>query len=292
MPVELSTVVEALVTPFIALPDSAMNRPWTFEEYDEEGLRFALLQTGLELRELAVLTLEARSATHPPTTAQRIMAQYHAAGRDLTATLIGLSAADFKRAPAPEAWSIRQTFQHMLWAALSFLAVTRYALERQRSTDQRPIDPPDDVLDLLIEALNTQFGVGAYDDDSGSLAEVLARFDAIQALISTELGAVADRELEWPSVWWEGHEKPIRFRLLRFEAHLRQHTVQIEKTRQQLGYSITEAHWLIRQVYNALAEAEGAAFGVQIGGEVWQMRSALIETIRQRAAQVTALLNG
>jgi hypothetical protein len=54
---------------------------------------------------------------------------------------------------------------------------------------------------------------------------------------------------------------PLRFRLHRFEEHLRQHTIQLDKTLVGIGRSPTEAHRLIRNIYYALAdvEMEGAA---------------------------------
>ena len=290
MSIALLPAVETLIAPFAGAPDQTMGRAWVFDEYDEEGLRFALLQTSQELRELAALIHEARATTHPVTTAQHIMGQYHIAYRDLRGTLSGVADSDFKREPAPDEWSIRQTLQHMIRTPIFFLTVIRYAIERHRTADRRPIDPPDDVLDPLADALAKQFQIGDHNDDSGTLTEVIGRFDALHHTVVSELGALPDSELDWPSVWWEGNEKSIRFRLLRFEAHMRQHTVQIEKTRQLLGYQPPEAHWLIRQVYNALGEAEGAVLGIKVNGELQQMRSELISKLSDLAAQTAGLL--
>ena len=290
MPVELLTVVESLMAPFVAAPDDLMGQPWAFDEYDEEGIRFALLQASHELRELATLIHEARVDTHPMSTAQRIMAQYHVAYRDMRGTLVAVGAAELNREPAPDEWSIRRTLQHMIRTPANFLAVIRYALERHRTADNRPAEPPDAVFDPMVDALNDQFHIGDRHDVSGNLPEVMSRFDGLHALTISELATLTNNELDWPSVWWEGNEKPIRFRLLRFEAHIRQHTVQIEKTRQMLGYQPTEAHWLIRQLYNALGEAEGAALGIKVSGELQQMQSELIAKLAARANQIAGLL--
>ena len=290
MSVELSTVVESLIAPFVSAADNVMERPWVFDEYDEEGLRFALLQTSLELRGLAALTFEARAVTHPMSTAQRIMAQYHVGYCDLRGTLCGITADDFKREPAPGEWSIQRTLQHMIDTPIYFLVVIRYALERHRTGDNRPADPPEEVIYPESNTLKENFQIG-YDDENSKIDIVLSRFHALQRAVVYELATVSNIELDWPSIWWEGNEKSIRFRLLRFEAHLRQHTIQIEKTRSMLGYKPTEAHWLIRQVYNALGEAEGAALGINVSGELQQMRLALIETISARADQIIGLLN-
>ena len=55
---------------------------------------------------------------------------------------------------------------------------------------------------------------------------------------------------------------PLEFRLHRFDAHLRQHTIQAEKTVLALMGVPSEAKQLARIVYAALAEAEGVLFGL------------------------------
>jgi hypothetical protein len=50
---------------------------------------------------------------------------------------------------------------------------------------------------------------------------------------------------------------PIRFRMHRFEGHLRQHTIQLDKTLAVIRPP-TEAHRLVRNIYNALADVETA----------------------------------
>jgi hypothetical protein len=50
---------------------------------------------------------------------------------------------------------------------------------------------------------------------------------------------------------------PIRFRLHRFEEHLRQHTIQLDKTLAAIRPP-TEAHRLVRNIYNALADVESS----------------------------------
>jgi len=49
---------------------------------------------------------------------------------------------------------------------------------------------------------------------------------------------------------------PLRFRLHRFEEHLRQHTIQLDKTLVGIGRPSSEAHRLIRNIHNALADVE------------------------------------
>ncbi len=50
----------------------------------------------------------------------------------------------------------------------------------------------------------------------------------------------------------------IRFRMHRIEEHLRQHTIQLDKTLAVIRPP-TEAHRLVRNIYNALADIESAS---------------------------------
>ena len=72
---------------------------------------------------------------------------------------------------------------------------------------------------------------------------------------------------------------PIRFRLHRFEEHLRQHIVQLDKTLAVIRPP-TEAHRLVRNVYNALADIESAAAGAE------DLVSASANVISERAAAI------
>jgi hypothetical protein len=64
-------------------------------------------------------------------------------------------------------------------------------------------------------------------------------------------------------VFWEEEHFPIHYRLHRFEAHTRQHTIQIDKTLIAIGLAPTEGKRLIRMLYNALAEVDGALIGAE-----------------------------
>ena len=80
----------------------------------------------------------------------------------------------------------------------------------------------------------------------------------------------------------------LRFRLHRFDSHLRQHVVQIEKTLESIGRSPNEAQRLLRLIYAALAEVEGATIGD------WEVGAALrheaAEEIAARAGEIADIL--
>jgi hypothetical protein len=67
----------------------------------------------------------------------------------------------------------------------------------------------------------------------------------------------------------------------RFEEHLRQHTIQLDKTLAVISPP-TEAHRLIRNIYNALADVETASEPAE------DLRSAAANVISERAAAIAA----
>jgi hypothetical protein len=72
---------------------------------------------------------------------------------------------------------------------------------------------------------------------------------------------------------------PIRFCLHRFEEHLRQHIIQLDKTLAVIRPP-TEAHCLVRNIYNALADAESAKAPAE------DLRGEFAATISARAAAI------
>lgn len=224
-----------------------MDRPWAWGVYDEEGLRFALLMTQHELRDLAVRVAAARDrAGSPPGEPERIRMQYHDAYRDLTGLLAGVRTEELDRAPARGEWSVRGALQHMIDAVYGFSAVVRLAVEAT-ARGERQEEPSDEEF-ARARARPGRIAEGDRRDVLESLFQAHRR--ALEAMTSVGGGA-----LERPALFWDG-AMPLRFRLHRFEAHFRQHTVQIEKTLVAIGHPPTEAERLVRLVHRALGDVE------------------------------------
>ena len=252
----MSTVtqaVEALVRATVSLSDEDMGRPWVWGRYDEEGVRFALLMTHHELRDLAV-RLEALRETPTPQAA-RILAQYHQSYRDMTAVLATVRDGDLDRAPAKDEWPVREVCAHMLGAEYGFLGVCRFALDRRRSGNDQ--EPSDDEWNAFAKPRGEERKAVLAALEHGSVEDVRNDFATIHLRILRELGDITDAEVDAPSWFWDG-AMPLRFRLHRFEEHLRQHTIQLDKTQVGIGRAPTEAHRLVRNIYNALADVETA----------------------------------
>ena len=266
----VTQAVEELVRATAHLSDADMGRAWTWGEYDEEGLRFALLLTHHELRDLGV-QLAARGRS--PTQAQRILAQYHQTYRDLTGVLAGVRTEDLDRAPAEGEWAPRETLDHMLGAEYGFLGVSRGALERHRAG--KATEPTEAELKEYRKPY-----AQPKDALAGPIESIRNAFFEIHRRVLRELGDVSDAELEKLAWFWDG-PMPIRFRLHRFEEHLRQHIIQLDKTLAVIRPP-TEAHRLVRNIYNALADVESASESAD------DLRTPVAATISQRAAAIVA----
>ena len=264
--------VEALVRATVDLPDAEMDRAWVWREYDEEGLRFALLMAQHELRDLAVRLAAMRPA--PPSQAQRILGQYHHAYRDLTGALAGLRDADLDRVPKEGEWPLREVITHMLGAEYGFLGTVQYARDPNRPADE-------ETAGDQWPTWRKEHGYAAPDALPGGIADVRNAMFEIHRRVLRELGDLRDGELEKPAGFWDGL-KPIRFRLHRFEAHMIQHTVQVDKTLEWLDRAPTEARRLVRVLYRDLAAVEM----LSSDGFGQRERDDVAKTIGERAAEI------
>jgi len=267
----VTQAVEEIVRATVHLSDDDMGREWKWGDYDEEGLRFALLLTHHELRDLGV-RLAARGG--PVSQAQRILAQYHQTYRDLTGVLAGVRTEDLDRAPAEGEWPLRETLDHVLGAEYGFLGVNRLAIERHRGGDAS--EPSEAEFKEFRKAY-----AQPKDAVVGPIESIRNAFFEIHRRVLRELGDVTDAELEKRATSWEDEPMPIRFRLHRFEEHLRQHIIQLDKTLAVISPP-TEAHRLVRNIYNALADVESAT---EPAGD---LRSAAASVISERAASIVA----
>ncbi len=281
---ELIIAIEKFAALTQDLSTADLERPWAWQDYDE-GLRFAFFRTYEELRELAARMGTARiSSGLPRSTAQHILAQHHAAYRDLDAILIGVSDADGERRPAAEEWPLRRTLTHIIGAERSFFAIISDALERERRHDDRP-------LEMTDEAWETFWAGDPFDQlrEEAPLSQLRAYFEGLHERVIREFADIQEAELHTPVVFWESEPMPVEFRLHRFDSHLHQHSIQVEKTLNAIGLSPNEAKRLLRRVYASLAEVEGYRIGA------WDLNATacqqVAEGITARTADIAAILD-
>lgn len=256
--------------------DDDLEREWAWRAY-EEGVRFAFFRTYEELRELAArLITERTTRGKPVTAAQHTLAQYHAAYRDLQAVLIGLNDAIIDDAPAEEEWPIRMILGHIIAAEREFFARIWHAVQRFR-------DGHDDPVEMTAEEV-AEF-VGSYEAfertmNRLSIPGIMAFYDSLHKRVLRELTGIRGLELDASSLWWEELPITVEFRLHRLDSHLRQHTIQIEKTLAELGDTPTEARRLLRLIYAALADVDSTMIGAWGLGKTRRLEAAAQMALR------------
>jgi uncharacterized damage-inducible protein DinB len=278
---ELSRAVQDFTTRMLPLSEKDLENAWVWKDHDEEGIRFAFFVTLQELRHLAV-TLAALQPK--PTPAQHILSQYHAAYMDLQAALLGLSDEEAERPPMEGEWAVRNVYSHILSTEINFTITGLYGLERHRAGTWTPERIADADADRLAGISDDQFLALT----KGSLSGMLAYHRELHATIIEEFSTISDRELDLPSTFWEETRFPIQHRLHRYEAHLVQHTVQIDKTLAAIGHSPTESKRLLRKIHAAQAEAEGIMIGAKEMDEA--AIHATASSISERTKEIEALL--
>jgi hypothetical protein len=282
----LIQAVEKFAAVTCGLSDHDLDREWSWRAY-HEGVRFAFFRTYEELRGLAAILITERTTRgNPITTAQHTLAQYHAAYRDFQVVLLGVDEDLIDVSPAKGEWPLRIVLGHILAAEREFFARIWHAVQRFREGE-------DEILEMRAEEV-AEF-VGGYEDfertmNRLSLPGIMAYYDSLHKRVLRELNAIRGLELEAQSLWWEELPITVEFRLHRLDSHLRQHTIQIEKTLISLDESPSEAKRLLRLIYAALADVDSTIIGAwDLGKEKRQETAAMIS---QRADEINQILGG
>jgi thioredoxin reductase (NADPH) len=260
----------------------AITGEWPKQLGDEDGIRFGFFRTLEELQTLAIELESQRPA--PLSEAQKILGQYQSAYFDLKAVLLGIDEAKGSQPPAEGEWSAKNTLIHMLRAEMRFYTVVKFAINKIRAGETPTAQPSDEDVDVIAHTTEEEWD----SFSEWSLEKLKARFEQVHAMVLGELADISDAELAKPSFFWEDQPYSLRFRLHRFTSHLRQHTVQIEKTLIAIDQAPSEAKQLHRHIYNAFAEVQNAQIGLdKVNGAA---QKSLAETINARATEFAKMI--
>ncbi|HJW91053.1 MAG TPA: DinB family protein [Anaerolineales bacterium] len=275
MQIALASAVESFADRTHALSDAQLEQDWEWKGYDE-GVRFAFFRVYETLRQLAAdLTAERATVGPMVTAAQRALATYHAAYRDLEAITSGLSDEQADLVPAEGEWSLREALEHMIQATRGFYGVLTWTLQEARAGKPEPSEMTEAAWEALWAGDTFRETIG-----SARFAALRAYHEAVHARVLRDLVSITEEEKRLPSMYWESELFPVQFRLHRFDSHLRQHTIQVEKTLEAVIGRPSEARRLLRLIYAALAEIEGICLGAPELG---------IEKLKRAAEEVQAL---
>ena len=281
----LIQAVEKFASVTHSLNNAQLELEWNWRAY-HEGIRYAFFRTYEELRELAAQLQAERFATNQNiTTTHHILSQYHTAYRDFQAVLVGLDDSWLDKPPAESEWPLRMILGHILAAQREFFARIWHAVQNHR----REVEKITEMTSEEVEEF-----VGSYEEFEKTmnrlhLAGILAYYDSLHKRVLRELTDIRGFELEAEMLWWEQVPITVEFRLHRLDAHLRQHTIQIEKTLDALIGPPTEAKRLLRLIYNALADVDATMIGAWGLGK--EKRHDLAAMIAQRAEEISVILD-
>ena len=280
--------VEAFDRRLRAVDDHGLDLFWAWESYDEEGVRFGILRTTEQVGDAAVEIAALRvggsgaASLAGPSVAQRILGRYLVAWRELWSVADRADAA-LDIPPEEGEWPLRTILDHLVEADLGFLVTIRNGLDQRRAGVAEPKRIRSDEAWLALAEVEEDPWRTAF---AGSLDDIREFHRAARDRILDRLAPMSDTELTETSPFWDG-TRPNRFRLGRFESHLRQHTIQIEKAVQATIGAPREVERLLRLLARATGDVEAAALGADPGA-VSRVLAPLAAEIDERGAALEA----
>ncbi len=260
------------------IPDTALTTPWPWRPESEEELRYGFYRIG-ELLEAAGIdaATAVRSAGIERGRTADLIAPATAARWDLEGLLLGIPETLWDAEPGGEEWSIRITMGHTIGGQRAYAVGSSWWLQQGFT----PSDPalPKQTPDALWEPLPSE------DDEAiGGPAVVRAHLGHVLDQSIERLAGLPHGRLA-VGARWSGFAVDIDFRLSRWSSHVREHTIQVEKTLEMLDHHQTEVDRLVRLVLAAWGRAEVEVVGRQDGDEaVAPLAAAAAEAARVAAA--------
>ncbi len=181
------------------------------------------------------------------TQAHRIWCRNQISRSDFYASIAGMTDADLDdRTGLPDGeWSLRQILEHLIVVERYYTLDAIHALARFHAGEPHG-ELPDD--ELQVERPNA------------SLDQLVDAYDAVREEALAALTGLSDDELNAPSRW-EGIDIDVRFLLMRFAQHEREHTDQILKWRDSINKRPSEADRLLGLCWRQSGVLEGCLIG-------------------------------
>lgn len=231
----LAAVRAGLMAALSVIEDGALERPWPWRG-GAADVRYGLLRIADHEQEQTVQIAQQLAALGWwQTEAQHILGLAEVSRGWLLGKLVGLPDGLLDRQPAPGEWPLRTVLAHIIVTERRYRQRTAWHVAEARAGRATTAEPPAGVVEPLQAAAQ-------YAD--GSLEEILARLELERGAVLADLAGLASTDLEAPTSW-AGFEVDVRFRLHRFAAHEREHTVQVAKTLRGAGFVPSEAQRIL-----------------------------------------------
>jgi hypothetical protein len=244
------------VADLLGVADEALERRWRWlpSDIDELDVRYGMyrIHESLEsaIASIAINRGDGRSGAPvgPAVPALQAMA---VARWELHGALAGLTPADWDADPGRGEWTVRRTLGHIISSQRSYGWSNAWFLS-QGFAEGEAIRPPGGSLpDEPTED----------EEADGSATDVGARLDDVvdaNIAASVALGHEATRV----GARWMGMHVPIEFRLGRYGSHIREHTIQVDKTLAMIGRQPREVERIVRLILGSYGRLEALFVGL------------------------------
>jgi uncharacterized damage-inducible protein DinB len=233
------------------VPDAALEKEWRWRGAALD-VRYGLYRQYEAFEDARARVREALSGsvgTQSP--ARPLVGSATAARWDLLGLIAPITDADLDRDPANGEWTLRQTLAHIVNGQRAYSWFTAWWLSRADAFgDDFPARVPEDVAAELPDEAT---------DGVGSLQDISVRFDDIVDLSAGTLGNLSEDQLA-ARARWSGLPVDVRFRVNRWSSHIREHTIQVEKTLGFINRPTTEVDRLLRLIAAAYGRLEDEVF--------------------------------
>jgi hypothetical protein len=273
------TDVVAAARDLLAIPEGALTRPWAWiGGIEDDEVRYGAYRAAEALEQAEIEARAAASAADADERqVARILGATTAARWDLHGLLMPLDERQLDADPGGGEWSIRLVMGHIINGERAYGWANAWV--QGHGPDPADLARQIRVDESFWDALPDE----ATTEASGTIDDLRTRMDAITDLSAERFAGLPDHKLDIPTRW-SGFPVSLRFRFGRSASHIREHSIQVEKTLALLGDVPTEPARLVRLMLAAYGRAEAVVFGRQNVG-------AAVDRVVQGAAEARQALH-
>ena len=253
--------IEATLRDMLAVPDAKLEGPWRWRPDDQvdADIRYGLYRVHEILEEGVARIARGRSAgpsAERTTGSERTgpavprLAAATTARWELHGAIVGLRPEDLDADPGGGEWSVRQTLGHIVGTQRSYGQYSAWYLSRAAQPDAGQVPPEGTMPNEPDEGAEGQ----------GELGEIRARLDGLLDAATEQFAPLDAAALGVPG---RGSDLPVTidFRLGRIASHIREHTIQVDKTLAMTSRTATETERLARLAGSTYGRLEATVFG-------------------------------